>query len=310
MSPVSPSIRVLEPDSSDQLKERTALTLPGWPVLIVGAILLAGGLSASGRILYGIWFGHGKGLLLVGSLAAVLLGVASLRGLFTLSPGEVAVLRLAGAYRGTVREPGLWWVHPICRRSVTSIRIRNHETGLLKVNDSEGNPVEIAAAVMWRLGDAARALLAVDDFEGFVRIQTEAAVRQVASGYPYDARGSEAPALRGNSTEINGELVDEIARRVAPAGATVLEARLTRLAYAPEIAQAMLRLQQATAVVAARHRIVEGAVGMVELALDRLSRDAIVELDEERKAAMVSNLLVVLCSDHDPQPVVNAGTLY
>jgi regulator of protease activity HflC (stomatin/prohibitin superfamily) len=181
---------------------------------------------------------------------------------------------------------------------------------MLKVNDADGNPIEIAAAVVWRVGDAARALLAVDDYAAYVRVQAEASVRHVASGYPYDAGARDDPSLRSSPVEINRELSDEIASRVTAAGITVLEARLTRLAYAPEIAQAMLRVQQANAVVAARHRIVEGAVGMVELALDRLSADAVVELDEERKAAMVGNLLVVLCSDRDPQPVVNAGTLY
>jgi regulator of protease activity HflC (stomatin/prohibitin superfamily) len=220
------------------------------------------------------------------------------------------VLRLAGSYQGTVRRPGLWWVHPGARRDRVSTRIRNHETGMLKVNDGDGNPIEIAAAVVWVVEDTARALFAVDNYVEFVRVQAEASVRHIASGYAYDTRGSDIPSLRENADQINEELSSEIAARVTAAGVRVIESRLTRLAYAPEIAQAMLRVQQANAVVAARHRILEGAVGMVELALDRLSADAVVELDEERKATMVGNLLVVLCSDHDLQPVVNAGSLY
>ncbi len=298
-------------DSTDDLGERQATALSGWAMGPLGAVLSIVGAALVARSLYGLSEPAGIPRLLLGVGAALLvLGVASLRGLLSLSPGEAAVLRLGGSYLGTVRRPGLWWVHPASRRTRVSTRIRNHETGMLKVNDADGNPIEIAAAVVWRVGDAARALLAVDDYAAYVRVQAEAAVRHVASGYAYDAGARDDPSLRGNPVEINLELCDEIASRVTAAGITVLEARLTRLAYAPEIAQAMLRVQQANAVVAARHRIVEGAVGMVELALDRLSADAVVELDEERKAAMVGNLLVVLCSDRDPQPVVNSGTLY
>jgi regulator of protease activity HflC (stomatin/prohibitin superfamily) len=249
--------------------------------------------------------------LLLGAGAVLLaLGIAGLRGLLPISPGEAVVLRLGGSYLGTAQRPGLWWVHPVGARTRISTRLRNHETGMLKVNDADGNPIEIAAAVVWRVGHPARAVLDVDDYAAFVRVQAEAAVRHVASGYAYDSGMRDEPSLRGSPVEINAELTAEIAGRVTSAGVRVVEARLTRLAYAPEIAQAMLRVQQANAVVAARHRIVEGAVGMVELALDRLSEDAVVELDEERKATMVGNLLVVLCSDRDPQPVVNSGTLY
>ena len=306
-----PTLRVTNADTGDGPWNRRPWTLSGWTALPVGVLCFAAGLSLLGRSLYEIARpgGLSRPLLVIGALL-VLLSLAAFRGLFSVSPGEAVVLRLGGSYRGTVRRAGLWWIAPATRRVRLSTRIRNHETGMLKVNDAEGNPIEVAAAVVWRVGEPACALLAVDDYAGFVRVQAEAAVRHVVSGYPYDSRGRDDPSLRSSAAEINEELSREIAVRVATAGVSVIEARLTRLAYAPEIAQAMLRVQQANAVVAARHRIVEGAVGMVELALDRLSEDAVVELDEERKATMVGNLLVVLCSDRDPQPVVNSGTLY
>lgn len=306
-----PSLRVVRVEGGEELADRRARTLPGWGVLPVGVLCLAVGLVLVARSLTDLAQrgGTSRPALDIG-LLLVVLSVGTLRGVLSVSPGEAVVLRLGGSYLGSVRHAGLWWVNPASRRSRLSTRIRNHETGMLKVNDADGNPIEIAAAVVWRVGEPARALLAVDDYAGFVRVQAEAAVRHVASGYAYDSRGRDDPSLRGNPVEINLELSTEIAARVATAGVTVIDARLTRLAYAPEIAQAMLRVQQANAVVAARHRIVEGAVGMVELALDRLSEDAVVELDEERKATMVGNLLVVLCSDRDPQPVVNSGTLY
>jgi len=311
MAMPSDPVQIRIVDSTDDLAERHATVLSGWAMGALGALLLIVGISLVSRSLYGLSERAAAPRLVLGIGAALLvLAIASLRGLLSLSPGEAVVLRLGGSYLGTVRRPGLRWVHPASRRTRVSTRIRNHETGMLKVNDADGNPIEIAAAVVWRVGDAARALLAVDDYAAYVRVQAEAAVRHVASGYAYDAGARDEPSLRGNATEVNQELSREVATRVTAAGVTVVEARLTRLAYAPEIAQAMLRVQQANAVVAARHRIVEGAVGMVELALDRLSEDAVVELDEERKATMVGNLLVVLCSDRDPQPVVNAGTLY
>jgi hypothetical protein len=310
MATPAPPIRITS-TPGDDLVEQPGWSLPGWATALLGLLTMVVGVALVGRSLYALSQPGGLSRSVLGAgLFLLLLGIAAFRGLISLSPGEAAVLRLAGSYRGTVRRPGLSWVNPATRVTRISTRIRNHETGMLKVNDADGNPIEIAAAVVWRVGDTARALLAVDDYAEFVRVQAEAAVRHVISGYPYDARGRDDPSLRGNATEINQELSREIATRVTAAGVTVVEARLTRLAYAPEIAQAMLRVQQANAVVAARHRIVEGAVGMVELALDRLSQDAVVELDEERKATMVGNLLVVLCSDRDPQPVVNAGTLY
>jgi regulator of protease activity HflC (stomatin/prohibitin superfamily) len=311
MSVEKPKGRISLADTPALVTELPPRALSGWAasvasgiLFIVGAVLLSRGVIA--RF-------HGtdaSGALIGIGVALVVLALAGLRGLISITPGEAVVLRLAGSYQGTVRRPGLWWVHPAARRDRVSTRIRNHETGMLKVNDGDGNPIEIAAAVVWVVEDTARALFAVDNYVEFVRVQAEAGVRHIASGYAYDTRGSDIPSLRENADEINEELSSEIAVRVTAAGVRVIESRLTRLAYAPEIAQAMLRVQQANAVVAARHRIVEGAVGMVELALDRLSTDAVVELDEERKATMVGNLLVVLCSDHDLQPVVNAGSLY
>jgi regulator of protease activity HflC (stomatin/prohibitin superfamily) len=209
-----------------------------------------------------------------------------------------------------MRTPGLHWANPFTRRRAISTRLRNHETASLKVNDAGGSPIEIAAVVVWQVADTARAFYDVDDLAPFVSIQAETAVRHIATSYPYDPREPGQISLRDSATAVSEELSAEIARRVAPAGVTIHEARLSRLAYAPEIAQAMLQRQQADAVVAARERIVAGAVGMVEMALDRLAADDVVELDDERKAAMVSNLLVVLCADRATQPVVNTGTLY
>jgi regulator of protease activity HflC (stomatin/prohibitin superfamily) len=231
-------------------------------------------------------------------------------GLTAVVPGEARVLQLFGAYRGTVRTPGLRWVNPFTKRRRVSTRVRNHETPLAKVNDADGNPIEIAAVVVWQVSDTAQATYAVDDYPKFVATQTETAVRHVASSYPYDSRGTGALSLRDNADEITERLSSEIADRVRTAGVQVIESRLTRLSYAPEIAQAMLRQQQANAVVGARQRIVEGAVGMVQLALQRLEEEGVIELDEERKAAMVSNLLVVLCSEQATQQVVNTGSLY
>jgi regulator of protease activity HflC (stomatin/prohibitin superfamily) len=311
MSLEKPNGRISLADTPALLTEQAPRALSGWAALAALVILLIAGAGLLSRGLIERFHGTGSSGGLIGiGVPLVVLALASLRGLISITPGEAVVLRLAVSYQGTVRRPGLWWVHPGARRDRVSTRIRNHETGMLKVNDGDGNPIEIAAAVVWVVEDTARALFAVDNYVEFVRVQAEAGVRHIASGYAYDTRGSEIPSLRENADEINEELSSEIAVRVTAAGVRVIESRLTRLAYAPEIAQAMLRVQQANAVVAARHRIVEGAVGMVELALDRLSADAVVELDEERKATMVGNLLVVLCSDHDLQPVVNAGSLY
>lgn len=239
-------------------------------------------------------------------IAALILNV----GLIMVAPGEARVLQFLGRYVGTVRTDGLRFVNPFTFRRRISTRIRNHETAVTKVNDADGNPIEIAAVVVWRITDTARAVFEVDDYDEFVTIQTETAVRHIATSYPYDAHGDEQLSLRENASEITEKLSLEIAARVEAAGVDVIESRITHLAYASEIAGAMLRRQQAGAVIAARQKIVEGAVGMVQTALQELADQDVVDLDEERKATMVSNLLVVLCSDRDTQPVVNTGSLY
>ncbi|MCN9244430.1 SPFH domain-containing protein [Streptomyces sp. RY43-2] len=243
----------------------------------------------------------------------VLVGVAALLsmcGLNMVAPGEARVVQLFGRYRGTIREDGLRWVNPFTSRTKISTRVRNHETAVLKVNDAYGNPIELAAVVVWKVEDTAQATFEVDDFLEFVSTQTEAAVRHIAIEYPYDAHDEDGLSLRGNAEEITEKLGAELHARVEAAGVQIIESRFTHLAYAPEIASAMLQRQQAGAVVAARREIVDGAVGMVEAALARISEQGIVELDEERKAAMVSNLMVVLCGDRAPQPVLNTGSLY
>jgi uncharacterized tellurite resistance protein B-like protein len=223
-------------------------------------------------------------------------------GLFIVNPNEGRV--------GTVRQPGLRWTSPFYTRKQISLRVRNFESGRLKVNDADGNPIEIAAVVVWRVVDTAEACFEVDSYENYVKVQTESAVRNLATRYPYDAHEEQQTSLRGSAAVVAKDLKHEIQERLTKAGVEVVEARISHLAYAPEIAAAMLRRQQAGAIIAARQKIVEGAVGMVEMALDLLSRSERVKLDEERRAAMVSNLLVVLCADREAQPVVNAGTIY
>jgi SPFH domain / Band 7 family len=281
--------------------ERPAAGLSGWPM--AGAVLLVlAGAIALFFIQRPVPVLVGFGLLFIAAVLAV--------GLTAVAPGEARVVQLLGRYVGTIRTDGLRWVNPLTTRRKISTRIRNHETEPTKVNDAEGNPIVISAVVVWQVEDTAKAVFEVDDFAEFVAIQTETAVRHIAGSYPYDAHGDERLSLRENADEITARLSEEIAARVESAGVRVVESRITRLSYAPEIAQAMLRRQQAGAVVAARQRIVDGAVGMVEAALNQLAEHDVVDLDEERKAAMVSNLLVVLCGDRDAQPVVNAGTLY
>jgi regulator of protease activity HflC (stomatin/prohibitin superfamily) len=305
------STRSSERGGRRQTTESVGWSGPGVLVLFAGIAAVA----ASGVL---IGFGAaGGGWKTPGSIALLTTGIVVLvavqlifRGLTAVIPGEARVVQLFGGYHGTIRTTGLRWVNPFAERRRVSVRVRNHETAIAKVNDADGNPIEIAAVVVWQVRDTAKALYAVDDYAHFVAIQTEAAVRHTASSYPYDSRGSGALSLRDNAEEITKRLSDEITDRVLLAGVTIIESRLTRLSYAPEIAQAMLRQQQATAVVAARQRIVEGAVGMVELALQRLQERDVVDLDEERKAAMVSNLLVVLCSEQATQQVVNTGSLY
>ena len=305
---------VLEPDAGNvppagqQVTEHAAPPLPGLPMLALGIVVLLAGIALAS---VASQLSGGAAIALVVVSALVLLASAlTLRGLTPVVAGKARVVQLFGRYQGTVREPGLQWVNPFTVRIVVSTRIRNQESAQLKVNDADGNPIEIAAVVVWQVKDTASAIYSVESVTKFVTIQTETAVRHIASSYPYDSRGSGALSLRDNADEITERLSGELAARVMPAGVQVIETRLTRLSYAPEIAQAMLRQQQASAVVGARQRIVEGAVGMVRLALERLAEEGVVELDEERKAAMVSNLLVVLCSEQATQQVVNTGSLY
>ena len=281
-----------------EIHERPAWATSGWiGVLVVAACIAAVILLAHTSV---------KAVI----TAPIVVGSVILASLVIVQPGETKVVRFFGRYAGTVRRTGLSWILPISDRKTVSIRVRNFETSHLKVNDADGNPVEIAAIVVWQVADTSRALYAVDDYLNFVRVQAESALRHVASTHPYDNAVDNGLSLRGSTDIVAGELAEEMAARVVIAGVEIVEVRISHLAYASEIAQAMLRRQQANAVVAARSRIVEGAVGMVELALDRLRERDIVDLDEERKAAMVSNLMVVLCSDQPASPIVNAGTLY
>jgi regulator of protease activity HflC (stomatin/prohibitin superfamily) len=287
------------------IRERESATLNGIVMIVV---LLA----AIGLTLYALVFrsfGDSPGTVITEALLITFLAFL-LGGLFVVNPNEGRVLQLFGDYVGTVKRPGLRWANPFYTKKRISLRVRNFESARLKVNDHEGNPIEIAAVVVWRVVDTAEAVFEVDDYQNFVKVQTEAAVRNLATSYKYDAHEEDQMSLRGNTMEVAEHLKKEIQDRLAKAGVEVMEARISHLAYAPEIAQAMLQRQQAGAIIAARQRIVEGAVGMVEMALDLLSRREILELDNERKAAMVSNLLVVLCGERATQPVINTGTIY
>ena len=286
------------------IQEREKAAVSGLLMLLgLIAVLLAAG--------YGVYREMSEADIVPGLvwLAVDLVAAFLLAGLFMVNPNEGRVLQLFGDYRGTVKTPGLRWANPFYTKRRISQRVRNFETGRLKVNDTDGNPVEIGAVVVWKVVDTAEASFEVDNYENYVHVQSEAALRGLATCYPYDSHGDEQ-SLRGSTLEIAGQLQKELDERLAQAGVEVLEARISHLAYAPEIAQAMLQRQQASAIIAARQKIVDGAVGMVEMALAKLSEHRIVELDEERKAAMVSNLLVVLCSDRATTPVVNAGTLH
>ena len=284
------------------IREREVQAVPGLPALLV---LLAG-------IAYCIYqVVRTTGILSVtGWAIALTLAVLLLAGLFVVNPNEAKVLQFFGSYAGTVKHAGLRWANPLYTKRRISQRIRNFESAHLKVNDNEGNPIEIAAVVVWRVVDTAEAVFEVDDYNNYVKVQSEAALRNLATSYTYDAHDDAHMSLRGSTTAVADHLKREIQDRLARAGVEVMEARISHLAYAPEIAHAMLQRQQAGAIIAARQRIVEGAVGMVEMALDMLSRRDIVTLDNERKAAMVSNLLVVLCGDKSTQPIVNTGTIY
>src|SRR5215469_1349750 len=290
------------------VSEYPARFTSGLGIVVLGVVLTIGG------VVLAIVAANKSGALgpsLIGVAVVIFLFVGlMLSGLTPVVPGRARVVQLFGGYRGTIRDSGLQWVNPFTKRIEVSTRIRNLESAQAKVNDADGNPIEIAAVVVWEVRDTANAIYSVDDYAKFVAIQTETAVRHIASSFPYDSRGSGALSLRDNADEITERLSAELTDRVKSAGVHIIETRLTRLSYAAEIAQAMLRQQQASAVVGARQRIVEGAVGMVKLALQRLEEEGVVELDEERKAAMVSNLLVVLCSEQATQQVVNTGSLY
>jgi hypothetical protein len=288
------------------LKERVISGLSGWTMVAILVAVPIACVAAIGAL-------GGDDTPPIAAAAIVLLFVAGLigwRGLTIVNPNTARVILLFGRYQGTIKTPGLRWVNPFTMRRFVSLRIRNFESGKLKVNDHIGNPIEIAAIVVWRVVETAEAMFEVNDYEHFVHVQSESALRAMSAIFPYDAHVEGELSLRGSVAEVSQRLGQEIQERLSSAGVELIEARISHLSYAPEIANAMLRRQQATAIIAARQKIVEGAVGMVEMALDLLSEKKVVHLDEERKATMVSNLLVVLCGDRDAQPVVNTGTLY
>ncbi len=294
------------------MKENPIRSLPGIPYL-VGVLVLA--VIAVWLFVTGIGpdpdaYGPASRVSIFTGIVVGIVAFLSLIGLYTVQPNQAAVVSLFGKYVGTVKDNGLRWNNPFYSKKKVSQRVRNFESGKLKVNELDGSPIEIAAVIVWQVVDSAEAVFNVDDYESFVHIQSESALRTMATSYPYDQHEEGQVALRSHATEISQHLKDELSERLADAGVQVLDARISHLAYAPEIAQAMLQRQQANAVIAARTRIVAGAVGMVEMALAELQKNGVVQLDEERKAAMVSNLLVVLCGDRSTQPIVNAGTLY
>ena len=289
------------------IREKVRSTLSGWlmvPVLLLGFAGALWGLISE--------LNSGENSIvkvLVWVLAIIVMGVLA-GGFFVVNPNEAKVLTLFGKYSGSVKRDGFHWANPLLTKRHITLRIRNFESSQIKVNDLEGNPIEIASVVVWKVTETAEACFEVDNYEHYVKVQSEAAVRNLATQYPYDAYEEHHKSLRGNTLEIADQLKIEVQERLSKAGVEVLEARINHLAYAPEIASAMLQRQQAGAIIAARQRIVEGAVGMVEMALDLLSKRDVVTLDNDRKAAMVSNLLVVLCGDRNTQPVVNTGTIY
>ncbi len=287
------------------IREKEVRALPGLPVL---AVLLAGAAFCIYMIVQGA--NADSPVRIVFSVIALAILVFLMLGLFVVQPNEGRVLQLFGSYIGTSKQPGLRWANPFYTKRHISLRVRNFESGRLKVNDTDGNPIEIAAVVVWAVVDSAEACFQVDNYENYVHVQSESALRNLATSYPYDSHEDTKLSLRGNTAEIAAHLKTEIQDRLDRAGVQVIEARISHLAYAPEIAAAMLQRQQAGAIIAARSRIVDGAVGMVEMALDKLSRNNIVQLDEERKAQMVSNLLIVLCGERGAQPVVNTGSIY
>ncbi len=287
------------------IREKTAASISGYVMLFVCLVV------AVLMVLLFINAIQAKNLAaLLISIFGFLADLLLFAGLFVVNPNEGRVIQLFGKYVGTVKTPGLRWNNPFTTRKKVSLRVRNFESGRLKVNDQDGNPIEIAAVIVWKVVDTAEAIFEVDDYENYVQVQSEAALRNLTTSYPYDGHDDDTVSLRGHTNEIAEKLQAEVQERLGKAGVDVLEARISHLAYAPEIASAMLQRQQASAIIAARQKIVEGAVGMVETALEMLAEKSVVDLDEERKAAMVSNLLVVLCGDRDPHPVINAGSLY
>ncbi len=291
------------------MKENPTSSIAGIPVLLA---TLAAALLTVWLFFTGVSPGGGgtEPLRIVASVVLLVLTVFAMAGLYMLQPNQAAVLSLFGKYVGTVKDNGLRWNNPFFSKRKVSLRVRNFESGRLKVNELDGSPIEIAAVIVWKVVDSAEAVFNVDDYESFVHIQSEAALRAMATSYPYDAHEEGQVSLRSHADEISVHLKVQLDERLGTAGVDVLEARISHLAYAPEIAHAMLQRQQANAVIAARTRIVAGAVGMVEMALAELQKNGVVQLDEERKANMVSNLLVVLCSERGTQPIVNAGSLY
>jgi regulator of protease activity HflC (stomatin/prohibitin superfamily) len=295
--------QTVSPAHTAGTEERRARAVNGWPV--VAGVVVA--LAAGGLLIWNLTVAS-----IVAGALVVILAILACAGFFVVQPNEAAVLILFGRYIGTADGPGLWFANPFTifwRRSI-SRRVRNFQSERSKVNDAAGSPIELAAVVVWRVVETAKAVFDVEDFEQFVVVQSETAIRHLASLYPYDDFEQGAPSLRGNADDVSRALHAELQLRLAAAGIEVIESRLTHLAYAPEIAEAMLRRQQASAIVAARRTIVQGAVGLVDMALDQISENGIVELDEERKAAMVSNLMVVLTGDRAPTPIINAGSLY
>jgi regulator of protease activity HflC (stomatin/prohibitin superfamily) len=287
------------------IREREYHGLSGVPILVVLLALF-------GTLVWVLVEGarQRNTVLIVAAAVALTVVTFLMFGFFLVNPNEGKVLQLFGEYRGTAKAQGLRWANPLLTKKSVSLRVRNFESSRLKVNDSDGNPIEIAAVVVWKVVETAEAVFEVDDFENYVHVQSESAVRNLATSYPYDAHDEHLISLRGHTNAIADHLKREIQDRLSKAGVEVIEARISHLAYAPEIAAAMLQRQQAGAIIAARQRIVEGAVGMVEMALSMLSQKSIVDLDDERKAAMVSNLLVVLCGERGAQPIVNTGTIY
>lgn len=293
------------------IRERTAWTVDGFVALLAAVVLLAAaGYLISLAVRAGLDHEQVPAAPIVGAVLLVLLAALVLSSLAVVQPGQTKVVQFFGRYVGTVRRTGMVLTVPLSTKGTVSVRVNNFETSALKVNDYDGNPVEIAAIVVWQVADTAKAVFAVQDYANFIRVQSEAALRHVATSHPYDDPDGSGTSLRGSTDVVSAQLADEVAQRVAVAGLEIVEVRISHLAYAPEIAGAMLQRQQAGAIIAARSRIVEGAVGMVEMALAKLEAESIVELDDERKAAMVSNLLVVLCGDQKTTPIVNTGSLY